>query len=224
VVSSGCSALEIVIVTSQLYQLPIASSFRVPLEHCYAVHRAAPSVLVDCYNVPPAAHHGGAPLTAKQAAPHMLITNEQRQAATNSTPALVTVLGVMQKGLKSHSISWTFAFADNETADKWVQRIREGVFGPTGKPKHANCLVLLNPFGGTRAAILIYQQVVKPMAELAGVHLELVETERAKHATEYAQTVDLTNIDAIISVSGDGLFHEIIVCIKYYTWFRWIIF
>ncbi|RKP06848.1 ATP-NAD kinase-like domain-containing protein [Thamnocephalis sphaerospora] len=191
-------------------------SFRVSLEHCYAVHRAAPSVLSDVYTVSPGAHHGGAPLTAAQAIPHMLVdgkpTSETAEDTTVTQPAphLVTVLGAVQRGLKSRSRAWTFAFEDSATADAWVMQLRQALYGPTGKPERTNYLVMLNPFGGTRNAARIYSQIVVPMAQLAGISLTLLETERAKHAMEYVHGADLTPFGGILSISGDGLFHEIV--------------
>jgi ceramide kinase len=35
------------------------------------------------------------------------------------------------------------------------------------------------------------------------------ETERANHAYDFIQSMDLDNIDGIVSVGGDGLFSEI---------------
>lgn len=73
-------------------------------------------------------------------------------------------------------------------------------------------LFLLNPFGGTGGAKKVYHDVVLPMLKIAGVinlH-ELVETTHRNHATELAQTLDVSKYCAAATISGDGVFHELL--------------
>ena len=42
------------------------------------------------------------------------------------------------------------------------------------------------------------------------VAFKILQTERAGHAQLHVQNLDLTSINGIVSVSGDGLFHEIV--------------
>jgi sphingosine kinase len=71
-------------------------------------------------------------------------------------------------------------------------------------------LVLLNPFGGTKRADTIYRTVVEPMFSAAGLEVRLVRTERPLHAKEIAQQFPVDSVDAVVTISGDGLFHEIL--------------
>eukprot|EP00158_Paraphelidium_tribonemae_P004698 Partr_v1_DN26918_c4_g1_i3_m7317 putative sphingosine kinase len=71
-------------------------------------------------------------------------------------------------------------------------------------------LVLLNPFGGRNKARDIYASLVKPIFDLAGVVAVVRETERVGHAIEIGATFDHSQYDGVVSVSGDGLFHELV--------------
>ncbi|TPX71172.1 hypothetical protein SpCBS45565_g01358 [Spizellomyces sp. 'palustris'] len=71
-------------------------------------------------------------------------------------------------------------------------------------------LVLINPFGGTKKAKHIYEHVVQPMFQIAGLKIDLHETQAAEHATEVARTLPLDQYSAAITISGDGVFHELI--------------
>lgn len=44
----------------------------------------------------------------------------------------------------------------------------------------------------------------------AGVETRVVETERSGHATEIVEQADLSQIDGIVCVSGDGLVTEVV--------------
>jgi diacylglycerol kinase family enzyme len=43
-----------------------------------------------------------------------------------------------------------------------------------GIPPRQHLLAILNPFGGTKNAKRIYQQIVEPMVQLAGIKITLV--------------------------------------------------
>jgi sphingosine kinase len=75
------------------------------------------------------------------------------------------------------------------------------------KPK---ILILLNPFGGAGAARINWQQV-EPMMDKAHIDYTLQETEFAGHAYEIVNSGIVAGMyDAIVTVSGDGLIHEVI--------------
>jgi sphingosine kinase len=71
-------------------------------------------------------------------------------------------------------------------------------------------LVLVNPFGGRKKGVQIYETYVAPLFHLAGLQVTLKQTERAMHAFQIARDLDLGAYDAVVTVSGDGLFHEFI--------------
>jgi diacylglycerol kinase family enzyme len=48
------------------------------------------------------------------------------------------------------------------------------------------------------------------MLREAGIEVQVLSTERANHAYEYMLTCDLTGIDAVLTVGGDGILFEVI--------------
>jgi sphingosine kinase len=78
-------------------------------------------------------------------------------------------------------------------------------------PKKRKVLVFINPFGGAGAAAANWL-IARPMFELAGSRIEytVLETERRNHAFDYVQKMEIGIFDGIVSVSGDGLLHEIV--------------
>jgi sphingosine kinase len=75
-------------------------------------------------------------------------------------------------------------------------------------PLKRKMLVLLNPFGGGGRAIRTWQTA---QTMLRDAHIEITEflTERPKHAFEMVKTIE-SGYDLIVTVSGDGLAHEVI--------------
>jgi len=76
-------------------------------------------------------------------------------------------------------------------------------------PERNKLLVFLNPFSGTRRAVEKWDKVDR-LLQLAGVSVEKVVTERANHAMELVQNMNLDQYSAIVTVSGDGLIHEVL--------------
>jgi len=85
-------------------------------------------------------------------------------------------------------------------------------------PKRRKLLIFLNPFSCNGRATRVWRQA-KIILDKAYIEQEFIETERAGHAYDYVNTEDLSQyvwfnktsrFDGIISVSGDGLVHEIV--------------
>lgn len=77
-------------------------------------------------------------------------------------------------------------------------------------PEKRKLLVLVNPFSGRRQAALSWR-IAKPILEKAHVTMKVVMTERAGHAYDIvSQDIKIGDYDGIITVSGDGLIHEIV--------------
>jgi diacylglycerol kinase family enzyme len=71
-------------------------------------------------------------------------------------------------------------------------------------------MVLVNPFSGSGAAARSWE-VARPILEKAHVDIKLIFTERAGHAYEIVnQEIRPNDYDGIITVSGDGLIHEVV--------------
>ena len=77
--------------------------------------------------------------------------------------------------------------------------------------KVKSVVVIYNPFSGPKKnGRKVIQKVVQPMLEEAGIGLKLLETERSEHAIELANTTDLTGVDAICALGGDGTLHQVL--------------
>ena len=77
-------------------------------------------------------------------------------------------------------------------------------------PEKRKVLVLLNPFGGAGAAFRNWA-VAEPMFRLAHIEYQLIQTQHAGHAFEIVNgEIVASQFDALITVSGDGLLHEVI--------------
>lgn len=70
--------------------------------------------------------------------------------------------------------------------------------------------ILINPFGGTGKASLIFKEIVEPMLKVIGIPYKMEHTEYRDHAKELVQNLNSDLIRSIFTVSGDGLFHEVI--------------
>uniref|UniRef100_A0A915PYJ5 DAGKc domain-containing protein n=1 Tax=Setaria digitata TaxID=48799 RepID=A0A915PYJ5_9BILA len=97
------------------------------------------------------------------------------------------------------------------TTDKklWLDVLDSSLHELEERPK--TLLILVNPFGGKGKAKKIYSEQVAKILEMAGIHCDVVMTERANHAFDYLKQLDFsqwTTIDGVVSVGGDGLFNE----------------
>ncbi|KAI8093821.1 ATP-NAD kinase-like domain-containing protein [Halteromyces radiatus] len=70
--------------------------------------------------------------------------------------------------------------------------------------------VLINPFGGQGQAKKIYEEQVRPIFEAAKCTVDIQYTEYQGHAITIAKELDITAYDAVVTVSGDGVIHEVI--------------
>ncbi|CAN6818568.1 unnamed protein product [Brassica oleracea] len=77
-----------------------------------------------------------------------------------------------------------------------------------GRPKRL--LVFVNPFGGKKSAIKIFEKEVKPLFEDADIQLDVQETKYQLHAREMVRSMDVSKYDGIVCVSGDGVLVEVV--------------
>ncbi|KAF5377073.1 hypothetical protein D9757_007739 [Collybiopsis confluens] len=70
--------------------------------------------------------------------------------------------------------------------------------------------VLVNPHGGVGKAVAIFNKSIEPVLRAAGCILDIVHTKKHGDAYDIAKSLPLENYDAVVSVSGDGLVHEIL--------------
>ncbi|KAL4433742.1 hypothetical protein ABPG75_000183 [Micractinium tetrahymenae] len=101
--------------------------------------------------------------------------------------------------------------ASEGVLDEWQQRISAAVAREPRRPRRL--LVFVNPFGGSRRAAQIWQNVVKPVFDKAGIKSSAVETQHGGHARSLLTNMpgdELAGYDGVVAIGGDGLFHEII--------------
>jgi hypothetical protein len=81
-------------------------------------------------------------------------------------------------------------------------------------------LVLVNPHGGSKTGPTIFNDVLQPMCEKAGIIVDVTYTTHAGHAHTIAKDVALDNAarqkqnkprkyQVVCTVSGDGMLHEV---------------
>ncbi|KAM7411967.1 hypothetical protein PAMA_021780 [Pampus argenteus] len=93
--------------------------------------------------------------------------------------------------------------------DQWTRYLRTAL--KTHSPLRPNrLLVFINPFGGKKKGRQIYDSLVAPLFELAGINSHVIVTERANQARDHLLKKDLTGFDGVVCVGGDGMFSEIL--------------
>nr|XP_033816696.1 sphingosine kinase 1 [Geotrypetes seraphini] len=106
-----------------------------------------------------------------------------------------------------------------KAAERWAAKIRElsvqrlpeeneGLYSCL--PQAKQLLVLVNPQGGKGQAQHLFYSQILPLFTEAAIGFSLVVTERQNQAWELVRDEDLSRWDAVVTVSGDGLFHEVI--------------
>ncbi|CAO3645041.1 unnamed protein product [Mucor hiemalis] len=71
-------------------------------------------------------------------------------------------------------------------------------------------LVLINPIGGQGNAKEIFEYHVRPVFESAKCQIDVRCTEHQGHAIQIAKELDINAYDVVVTVSGDGVIHEVI--------------
>ncbi|XP_037952228.1 ceramide kinase-like [Teleopsis dalmanni] len=71
-------------------------------------------------------------------------------------------------------------------------------------------LVFINPFGGRKQGLQMYERYCKPVFELAGVDASCIISQRANQIRDILMSHDLGLFDAVCCVGGDGTVAEVI--------------
>ncbi|XP_066997111.2 ceramide kinase [Anabrus simplex] len=102
--------------------------------------------------------------------------------------------------------SVTLNHTDPRQAASWVKTIRN-YLNSLDRPKRL--LLFVNPYGGKRKGIKIYEKHVKPLFSIAGMDANVMVTQRPNHARDILLTQSFDNIDAVACIGGDGTFSEV---------------
>lgn len=67
----------------------------------------------------------------------------------------------------------------------------------------------MNPYGGKKKGLKIYEKQVKPLFVVAGIEVTVIITQRQNHARDTLLNCSFDNIDGVACVGGDGTFAEV---------------
>lgn len=70
-------------------------------------------------------------------------------------------------------------------------------------------LLFVNPFGGKKRALRIYDGTVKPILQMAGIDASVVISQRSNQIRDFIMTQSLEHFDGIVCIGGDGTFSEL---------------
>ncbi|KAJ3600718.1 hypothetical protein NHX12_031695 [Muraenolepis orangiensis] len=101
---------------------------------------------------------------------------------------------------------WARAIRDAST--KQIPRRNGVVYAEVPHPRRL--LVLLNPQSGRGQAMQLFTTHIQSMLSEAAVSYTLVITEHQNHAREVVRNTDMSQWDALVIMSGDGLLFEVI--------------
>jgi ceramide kinase len=94
---------------------------------------------------------------------------------------------------------------------KWAAFINTTVAAEQHRPKAL--LVIINPFGGYKKAGYLWSSMVAPVFDKAGIRYTVLQTKFGGHARDKLMQMsieELSSIDGIVAIGGDGIFHEIV--------------
>lgn len=109
--------------------------------------------------------------------------------------------------------------ANLQEAERWARAIRKAsalraprregvVYAEVRRP--CRVMILVNPHSGRGQALQLFTGHVQGMLTEASVPYTLVTTEHQNHARELVRKADLSQWDALVIMSGDGLLFEVI--------------
>jgi diacylglycerol kinase family enzyme len=76
--------------------------------------------------------------------------------------------------------------------------------------RHKRFFVLVNPYGGQKAAKEIYSMCVAPTLHSINASVRHVVTEYAGHAEELCAKLNVDEFDVLLMIGGDGFVHEVV--------------
>lgn len=105
-----------------------------------------------------------------------------------------------------------FIFREMDEATEWKNAIVSVMNGEElgVVPAPRRVLFIVNPVGGTKIAVPTFEKNIRPLLDLSGIKYEVILTTHQHHATEIARDLNLSEYDAVVTVSGDGLLHEVV--------------
>ncbi|ORX52158.1 hypothetical protein BCR36DRAFT_411605 [Piromyces finnis] len=103
-------------------------------------------------------------------------------------------------------VEYTISFEDAKQTFDFYKALKEKI----NIKENRRILCILNPMSGRKKSLQVYNKLVVPMFKIANITPVLEETQYQCHCEEIAYNLNLDDYDGIVSVSGDGLFHELL--------------
>ncbi|KAJ2664665.1 hypothetical protein IWW48_000610 [Coemansia sp. RSA 1200] len=133
-------------------------------------------------------------------------TNLKIEASTHFT---VYTIMARESAKRPLCDTWTFMVESQEDSATWVSLLRLAI-RPKLTDETANALVFLNPVSGKRKSLKVFESIVKPILEIGSMPYSLKITDSPRHAADFVEKGDLSLYTSIVTVSGDGLLHEVL--------------
>ncbi|XP_053669351.1 ceramide kinase [Anopheles marshallii] len=98
--------------------------------------------------------------------------------------------------------------SEHRIVELWYNRLLSDL-KDQNRPK--NLLLFLNPYGGKKNALALYERFAKPLFGLAEVDINLIITQRAQQIYDIvtSKSIALDNYDGLVCCGGDGTFAEL---------------
>ncbi|KAJ3568590.1 hypothetical protein NP233_g5609 [Leucocoprinus birnbaumii] len=114
-----------------------------------------------------------------------------------------------KQGTSLELVKVTGTVQDEVQAFEWAEKLMSAVYEGHGIQRSRRLRVLVNPNGGVRKGSFIFSRIVEPIFRAARCQLHVTHTTHNGHAHDIAKDL-ATNYDAVVTVSGDGLIHEVL--------------
>lgn len=105
------------------------------------------------------------------------------------------------------NVAIKFHNPDGTIVARWVATLQDILSVQQHRPRHI--LMFVNPYGGKRVAMTIYNKTAKPLFQLADIDVSLVVTQRQNQVTDIIMNNYLEQYDGIVCCGGDGTFNEL---------------
>lgn len=103
---------------------------------------------------------------------------------------------------------FTLYHENSQIIQNWYEQLRE--IHLQGSKRLRRIMVFINPLGGRRQGLQVYEKWCKPIIELAGIDASCVITQRPNQIRDILMIHDLSTYDAVCCVGGDGTVAELI--------------
>ncbi|XP_076462123.1 uncharacterized protein LOC143294632 [Babylonia areolata] len=124
----------------------------------------------------------------------------------NSDNILFTIHYARRITRRRQRVESVHVHADQRTCEQLTTALEEKM-AVTERPRRL--VVIINPNSGKKRGEEIFHKQVRPLFTLCGIDTRVVVTTAPKQARDILQTMDLDDVDGLVTVGGDGLYCEV---------------